>query len=143
MDVFKYLEDDNNSIVQRFSEIIENYSKWATERVFEESKKAFSSVHQHIAQEAIVENNLKNDVAIERVLADATNQKKEITSQLEQIVELHIDEPGYEQSLEIIAKKYKEYVNLCTEQFYPSLKKVISPDELKHISDQLEQKVLN
>ena len=143
MDVFKYLEDDNASIVQHLSDTAKNYSEWSRERVFEEAKKAFASAHKHLAIESILENNLKDPAPVQSVLSELSKLKNEITAELEQIVELHIDEPGFEQSIETIADKFNQYAQFSKQKFYPAMQKIISADDLKRISDQMEQKVLS
>ena len=111
--------------------------------MFEETKKVFASVKQHFASESLLENNLKSPQPVKQILTDIDKQKKEITAEIEQIVEIHIDEPGFEQSLETVANKFSQYTKYCKEIYYPAVKKVLTTDELKHINDQLEQKVLS
>ena len=143
MDIFKYLTDDSGSIAQRLTDTAKNYSEWTQERVFEEAKKAFASIKEHFSSEVLLENNLKNAAPVQSLISEVTKLKKEITAEVEQIVELHVDEPGFEQSLETIAGKFNQYYQYCKEKFYPALQKTLSADELKHINEQMEQKVLS
>ena len=143
MEIFKYLVEDNASIAQRLTETAKNYSVWTQEQVFEEAKKAFSSIKEHFSSESILENNLKNGTAVQSILTEVSKLKKEITAEVEQIVEIHVDEPGFEQSLETIAAKFTQYSQFCKEKFYPAIQKVLSVDELKYINKQMEQKVLS
>jgi len=141
MDVFKYLEEDKSSIVQRLNETAKNYSVWARDKVFEEAKNDFSSIKEHFSRESILENNLKDGKAIQNLLSEVSGLRNEITTEVDEIVEIHVDEPGFEQSLESIAKKFSQYAQYCKEKYYPAMKKILSADELKHIQDQFEQKI--
>jgi excinuclease UvrABC nuclease subunit len=143
MDIFAYLEDDGAKIGQRLSETAKNYSEWSRDRIFEEAKKAFASVKEHFAREVILESNIKNGQPIQALLTEASKQKKEITAEIESIVEIHVDEPGFEQALEDIAAKYAQYAQYCKDKYYPAIKKILSADDLKHINEQMEQKILS
>jgi len=143
MDVFNYLEDDKSSIIQRLNETAKNYSVWTRDRVFEEAKNDFTSIKKHFARETLLENNLKNSVPVQNLLSAVSKLRDEITAEVEQIVEIHVDEPGFEQSLETIAKKFSQYAQYCKEKYYPDLKKILSADELKYIQKQLEQNILS
>ncbi len=143
MDIFNYLEEDNASIAQRLVETAKNYSQWSRDRIFEEVKKEFASAKEHFSKEALLENNLKNAAAVQSILSEVSQRRNEIMNEIEQIVEIHVDEPGFEQSLETIANKYSQYARYCKEKFYPAMKKILSTDELKHINEQLEQKALS
>jgi hypothetical protein len=143
MDIFTYLDDDNAKIAQRLSETAKNYSTWARDRIFEEAKKAFASIKEHFDKEVILESNIKSSQTVQSLLAEASRQRKEIAAEVDQIVEIHVDEPGFEQSLETMANKYHQYAQYCKEKLYPAIKKILSADELKHINDQIEQKILS
>jgi vacuolar-type H+-ATPase subunit E/Vma4 len=143
MDVFNYLENDNASIAERLTETAKNYSEWAQERVFEEAKKAFASAKQHFSSASLLESNLKNNEPVKELLSEINRQKKEIMDEIDQIVEIHVDEPGFEQSLETIANKFSQYFQYCKNTYYPAMQKALTADDLKHVSDQLEQKVLS
>ena len=143
MDIFSNLESENANIAQRLSETAKNYSQWARDRIFEEVKKDFALIKEHFAKDSTLENNLKNSNPVKTLLSEASRQRKEITAEIEQIVEIHVDEPGFEQALESIAEKFSQYGKYCKEQFYPAMKKILSADELKHIQEQLEQKIVS
>ncbi len=143
MDVISHLEEDNARISKCLMETAQNYSQWTRDRIFEEAKKIFASIKEHFSKDAILENNLKDSGPVANLLAEVSKQRKEITSEVEQIVEIHVDEPGFEQALETIAEKFAQYSQYCKEKFYPAMKKLLSTDELKHIQEQFEQKILS
>jgi hypothetical protein len=143
MDVFNYLDEDNKKIAETLRQIVQNYSGWAFERVFEEAKKVFESIKNHFAKDTLLENNMKNPKQLENLLSEVAQKRKDITADIEQIVEIHVDEPGFEQSLETIANKYDQYHQYCKDKLYPKMKESLSPDEKKHIEEQLEQKIFS
>jgi hypothetical protein len=143
MDIFSLLEDDGARIAGRLTETGKNYSTWTRDRVFEEAKSMFQAVKDHFAKVAIVENNLKRPEGLTDILSQVNTQRDAITADVEQIVEIHVDEPGFEQSLESIAKKFTQFAQYCKQTFFPTIKKNLSEDDLKHIQQQIDQKVLS
>ena len=143
MDVFNYMQSDSDMINDRFIELADNYSEWAQDRVFEETKNALAGVKSHLQKEQLFINNLKDRSGIDRILEEAQKQREAIISEIEQLVMIHVDEPGFEQGLESIGDKFETHRKFCVDTLYPRLKDRLSPADLQHVSDQLEQKVLS
>jgi hypothetical protein len=143
MDIFTFLEDDAAHIAERLTETGKNYSTWTRDRIFEEAKNLFQAIKDHFAKVAIVENNLKNPEGLKNDLIQFNKLRDSITSDVEQIVEIHVDEPGFEQSFEQIAKKFTKFAQYSKDTFFPIIKKNLSAEDLKHIQQQFDQKVLS
>lgn len=143
MDIFSFLEADGARIAQRLTETGKNYSIWTRDRVFEEAKNLFKSIKDHFAKVAILENNLKNPEGLKDILSQFNTQRDSITSDVEHIVEIHVDEPGFEQAFEQIAKKFTQFAQYSKQTFFPTIKKNLSEEDLKHIQQQIDQKVLS
>jgi hypothetical protein len=131
MEIFTYLADDGKQIADRLMETAKNYSTWTRDRIFEEAKKAFESIQGHFSRVALLENNLKNPQSMQKVLSDLNKQRDAITADVEQIVEIHVDEPGFEQALEAIGKKFIQYTKYCQDNYFPAVKKNLSAEDLK------------
>ena len=143
MDIFSLLEDDGARIAQRLTETGKNYSTWTRDRIFEEAKNLFQAIKDHFSKLAILENNLKNPEGLKDILSQVNTKRDSITADVEQIVEIHVDEPGFEQAFEQIAKKFTQFAQYNKETFFPAIKKNLSEDDLKHIQQQIDQKVLS
>src|SRR4030095_8795370 len=143
MDVFNYIQSDSDMINDRFIELAENYSEWAQDRVFEETKNGLAGVKSHFQKEQLLINNLKDRSGSEKIFAEAQKQQEAIVSEIEQLVMIHVDEPGFEQGLEAIRDKFTTQREFVIDTLYPRLKNRLSPADLRHVSDQLEQKVLS
>jgi hypothetical protein len=143
MDIFSFLEADGSRIAERLTETGKNYSTWTMDRVFEEAKNLFQAIKDHFSKVAILENNLKNADSMKDVLVQLNTKRDSITADVEQIVEIHVDEPGFEQSFDQIAKKFSDFVKYSQGTFFPTVKQNLSEDDLKHIQQQIDQKVLS
>ncbi len=143
MDIFNFLQEDAAHIAERLTETGKNYSTWTKDRVFEEVKNLFQAIKDHFSKLAILENNLKNPEGLKDILVKLNTLRDSITADVEQIVEIHVDEPGFEQSFEQIAKKFTQFAQYSKETFFPAIKKNLTEDDLKHIQQQIDQRVLS
>lgn len=142
MDAFDVLSRDSAIIAERLKETAANYSEWHFDRVFESTKKSLESIKQHFNKEKLLVNNLKDQDKAKELVDKFTNQEKSINSEIESIVMLHVDEPGFEQELETISAKFEDHRNFCDKEFYPRLEGMLTPEDMKKIDQQLEQIIL-
>ena len=113
MDVLNYLEDNNAQIAQHLTETAKNYWQSTHDRTFEEVKQEFQSIEDHFSREALLINNIEQREKVKNLLNEITKQKAEIRSEIEQIVEIHVDELGFEHALRCIANKFSQYALYC------------------------------
>lgn len=142
MDVFDILNTEAARITERINDTATNYSEWAFDRVFESTKNSLESIKQHLYKESLLINNLKDEAGMQDLLTEFNQQKNTIVSEIETLVMIHVDEPGFEQGLERIAKQFGEHQIFCEETFYPQMETKMSGEDLRHFNEQLEQAIL-
>lgn len=143
MDVFKYLQDDGESIAHRLNETVAEFGQWPQERLFEETKKAFSSLEGHFDKERMIVKNIDNsDVAVPLSLK-AEEQIQGMKESIDSIVMIHIDEPGFRNALQALAVKFNEHMSFCLDEYYTALRFGLSSADKAHVNAQLEQMVLS
>ncbi|MBX9772151.1 MAG: hypothetical protein K2X29_12315 [Candidatus Obscuribacterales bacterium] len=143
MNVFHYLTEDHSAIAKRLEETTENYSKWTRDRIFEESKNILQAIKDHFKKEHLLVNNLKDESGMHQVLSTLNKQEKELNSQIDNLIMIHVDEPGFEQGLESIAGRFDEHSRFCGKTFFRRVREKLSPKDLRQVQTQLELKVLS
>lgn len=143
MNVFELLSDDSAHTSARLREAASCYSEWTFDRVFESTKKSLESIKQHLDKEQLLLNNLKKTAGLEEVVSKFSEQKKDILSEMESLVMLHVDEPGFEQELEEIAAKFDAHRDYCRDTFYPAMEKSLSSSDFAHVQEQFGQIILS
>ncbi|HEY9713901.1 MAG TPA: hypothetical protein V6C72_10550 [Chroococcales cyanobacterium] len=141
--VFDYLNNDMSNIVQRLDATASHYADWPRDRIFEQTKKELAALKIHFSKEALLEQNLKNPNGTQGLIDKARKQREVIAKEVEDLVMIHVDEPGFEQGLESITEKLGEHMNFCAATFFPSLKEHLTNDDMQHIGEQLDQMVLS
>lgn len=143
MNVFHYLSEDHSAISKRLEETTENYSTWTRDRIFEESKNILQAIKDHFKKEHLLVNNLKDESGMHQVLSTLNNQEKEIKSEMDNLVMIHVDEPGFEQGLESIAGRFDEHCRFCGKTFYRRVKEKLTAKDLRQVQTQFERKLLS
>lgn len=143
MDAFEYLKEDATRVADRLTATAKNYSEWTFDRVFEETKKGLEGIRQHLNKETILLQNLKGSDGVEKLLQETDERKGALKDDVDGITQIHVDEPGFEQALESIAGKFRDYNKFTADKLYPSLKKKLSKDDVEHVNQQLEQMIMS
>lgn len=143
MDVFKYLIDDGDAIAHRLNETVAEFAQWPQDRLFEETKKAFASLEGHCDKERMIVNNINNSENVVPLSETAEAQIKAMKADIDSIIMIHIDEPGFLNALKALATKLNEHVAFCKDEYYPALRQGLSAADKEHVNAQFEQMVLS
>lgn len=143
MDVFKFLLANEEILAQRLSSTAANYSEWTQDRVFEETKRVLEGLKANFDKEKALLNTVHGTAGVESVVAEAEQQRKDMQADAENLVMLHVDEPGFEQGLETLSSKFEKHRDFCEKTLFPKLKELVSEADLNRVSDQLDAVVLD
>ncbi|CAN5562507.1 hypothetical protein BH11CYA1_BH11CYA1_49190 [soil metagenome] len=143
MNVFKYLNDDGDSIAHRLNETVANFGVWPQERLLEESKRAFASLEGHFEKEQMIVKNIDHSEVVIPMSERAEAEIKGMDEAIDSIVMIHIDEPGFRNALESLAVRFNDHRAFCVNEYYPKLQSVLSEADNEHVNAQFEQMVLS
>lgn len=144
MNVFNYLNEDISHIGQMLNETVANFLDWPRERIFEQTKKALASLDQHFDKEKLLINNLEGtEYDISNLVADFKEQMAAIKEDMNSLIMIHVDEPGFNQVLQKVAAKFDHFKDFNANTFFPTLKDNLTPDEFRKIDKQFEAQVLS
>jgi transcriptional regulator with XRE-family HTH domain len=143
IDVFEYLKQDGAHIAERLNTTVNQYSEWPRDRFFEETKRTLEAVRGYFSKESLLSNNLKDTQGTEAIVEEAEKQRGNIQADIENLVMVHVDEPGFDQMLGSIADKMNQHCDFCEEEFFPAMKEHLSADDIKHVKEQLDQEILS
>ena len=92
LDIFKYLQEDGESIAHRLNETVAEFGQWPQERLFEETKKAFSSLEGHFDKERMIVKNIENSDVVVPLSVQAEAQIKAMKDSIDSTVMIHIEQ---------------------------------------------------
>ena len=143
MDIFKYLQEDGESIAHRLNQTVAEFGVWPQERLFEETKKAFSSLEGHFDKERMIVKNIDNSDVVVPLTVEAEAQIQAIKEAIDSIVMIHIDEPGFLNALQSLANKFNDHMSFCLDKYYAVLRAGLSAADKAHVNAQFEMMVLS
>jgi hypothetical protein len=143
MDVFEFLLANEAHLAHRLNNTANHYSDWTLDRVFEETKRALDGLSCNFKKENALISTIHDVSGMEGIIKEAEKNRTEIRADASNLCMIHIDEPGFEQGLESLARKFDRHREFCEKILFPLLKEHASPEELERIADQLDEVVLD
>lgn len=143
MNIFNYLNEDAEHVSHMLHETVDHFLTWDMDRVFEQSKKALASLDEHLKKEKIVSNNLIDNSELADSVSKSIEKTKAIKSDMNSLIMIHVDEPGYAKVLQSMMEKLDEYRAYNQETFYPAIERTLSEEQFASIKTQMEQVALS
>lgn len=138
MNPFNLLEREEQAIIERIDTLIENYATWSMDEVFANVKAVIDLIRKHIHQkENLVLSRVQSKSGIKGIVKRFYELRTKIDVTIDNLVMIHVDEPGFEQLLEKLATQFKEVVRLSQDELFPAVEQMASKDEIREINNQL------
>lgn len=132
MNIFEYFRDDDKRVKALAAEIVEHYADWPQDRVFESVKRLIEGVQKHISrvETLLLTRFNENDTEMESVMARWNTKKAEIKELIDGLIMIHVDEPGFEDTLMRLSKLIDNLARFDKEELYPKVEECASPKDL-------------
>ncbi len=132
MNIFEYFRDDDKRVKAMAHEIVEHYADWPQDRVFESVKKLIEVVekHMHRVETLLLTRFNENDPEMESVMARWSTKKLEIKDCIDGLVMVHVDEPGFEDTLMRLSKLIENLARFDKEELYPKVQECATEKDL-------------
>lgn len=146
MNIFEYLLTDERHIQEKLHKVADNYADWPQPKVFDGVRMAIDSVTAHVTK---VNNILLRDlpgearVALSSLVAKWKERAQSIEDSIENLTQIHVDEPGFEQLFIHLTKAFDSLAGFEQEEFFPALKKNAKDDDLDRWNESLDSMVLS
>lgn len=135
---FDLLEREEQAIVDQIDLLIKNYATWSMDEVFANVKAAIDLIRKHIHQkENLVLARVQSKSGLEDIVKRFYQLRTEIDETIDNLVMIHVDEPGFEQLLEKLGQQFKNVVRFSQEEMFPAIERSASQDEIREINTQL------
>lgn len=143
MNIFEYFRDDDKRIKKMAAEIAEHYADWPQDRVFESVKRLIESVEKHIerTESLLLSHFNEHDPAMDEVTNKWKQKRTEIEELIDGLVMVHVDEPGFEDTLIRLSKLIENLARFDKEELYPSVFENSSDSELTRINKRFEAEI--
>lgn len=144
MNIFTYLETDEDHLKETMWDVTNNYPEWTQDRVFESVKNIIDSIHLHIKKNnELLLSNVRDREGLTDVLSKWNEQTENINETINSLIMIHVDEPGFEQLLIRLSKMVDNLIALCRDELYPAVRSVATDAEIKRMNKHLDSLVLS
>lgn len=137
MSPFDLLKDDAAQVKERMDATIKNYSVWNMDHVFESTKKCFEGIRRYIRRKNVLVSSIVANPDILKAAEQTKKSESELISDIENLVMIHIDEPGFEIVLEKVVNEFHQYCNLCETDLFPRIGPQLSQQDLHDLNLEL------
>ena len=144
INVFTYFEADDANIERQLHELTENYDNLSPAQVFEKAVGIFDAIKAHFNKQedllfAEIRHVEKVRSAIEVCLAD----RKKVLDDIDNSLNLHVDEPGFNESVRRVLKDIERHVELSEKQLYAEIRNHVPAEAIERINKKLEMLTLS
>lgn len=146
MNIFEYLLTDERHIQEKLHTVADNYADWPQPKVFDGVRMAIDSVTNHVMKvNTIMLRDLSEDskAALADLIAKWREKAQSIEDTIENLTQIHVDEPGFEQLFITLGKAFDALAGFEQGELLPSLKKNVDEEEIDRWNAQLDSMVFS
>jgi hypothetical protein len=136
-DIFSYLKEEEDLAESGLKELVDGFREKTREEVFDEVKLDCDRLRGYLKkQSALLLDHLKDQGGITAQLKDTVKERDELFADMDNLVMVHVDEPGYQEYLANLLQRSKNYF-YASETLYGKLKEVLPKQNLYEINENL------
>lgn len=144
MNIFDYFAEEESDIEHKLQQLTENYEIWTREQVFDRVKEVCDAIIGHLKKQSllILKNLTPANDELEKLFREAQNDHMLVNEEIGQLVEVHVDEPNYVESLTALLQVCQKHTQF-SKRLYAGLQANLSKQELDNLNAQFSNMVLH
>jgi len=138
-DVFNYLKEEQALTIANLSELVQNFSDKNREEVFDEVKLVCDQLRGYLKKQSVLlidELENKNEKGYSSLLKETKKMQDQLFDDLETIVMVHVDEPGYGSYLSNLLKHAEDYF-AASQKLFVKLRETLPEPTLNKVNEKL------
>lgn len=144
MNIFRYLKSDENHLQESLWDVTVNFTEWTQDHAFESVKQSIASINAHIEKKnSLLVSTFRGDDRMGDIVEKWDDYTKQLHELIDNLVMIHVDEPGFEQLLIRLSQNVDNMIRFCRGEMYPAVRELVSEDDLANINRRLDQMVLS
>jgi hypothetical protein len=138
-DVFKYLREEQAFILSGLKELVQSFPEKTREEVFDEVKLVCDKLRGYFKKQAtLLLDELENRNEYSGLIKKTEKTHDRLSGDLENLVMIHVDEPGYRSYLANLLKDCEMYFS-ASDELFAQLGTTLSKPVLKRINEKLSK----
>jgi hypothetical protein len=143
MNVFEYFQGEEQFIELSLVELTANYEVWSREQVFDRVKLICDNLKGHLKKhDVLLLSKLEGSSQLQNLLTDYKKDRAAVEEEIGQLVEVHVDEPEYDDCLVKLLKVVEAHIAF-SRQLYEGIQQFATKQELDKLNKQFSEVVLH
>jgi hypothetical protein len=136
MNIFTFLSEEANLIEPKLNELVHNIANLSREKVFADVKLICDELRGYWQKQGILLlDKLEADSSCAPQLKVVLECRDQLKAELETLVMVHVDEPGYKKYLESLLGKAQAYFG-ASANLYDKLNQVLSKSSVERLNEE-------
>lgn len=143
MDVFEFFSAEHELIERKLRNLAQNYFNWTREQVFDGVKECCDHIRGHLdKEEELLLDKLQRKGITSRLLEELAHDRQSMLDDIENLVMVHVDEPGYDEYLKSLHNRFADHIGHCKRSF-DHIKKHGDQKDLERINEELKELIVH
>jgi len=144
MNIFEYFAEEESDIERKLHELTKNYEMWTREQVFDRVKEVCDAIMGHLKKQSllILQNFTPGTEELRNLFREAQEDHMLVNEEIGQLVEVHVDEPNYDEGLRNLLAVVEKHVAF-SKRLYSGLQANLSKQDLDNLNAQFSNMVLH
>lgn len=143
MNIFEYFDEEERDIEAKLEALTANYEIWTREQVFDKVKEVCDAITGHLKkQSTLLVSNIKGHDSLSDLYEAAQRDHRKVEDEIGQLVEVHVDEPGYDEYLKNLLNVLHEHIAF-SKKLYADIKAKVEPASLDALNEKFNNMILH
>jgi len=136
MDIFLFLETEQQRIEQQLDEFISSYTQMTNPKRFERASLIVDEIRRHLEHQKTLVLRISNDEKDTKFLLESLKRREDIIDAIDFLLMSHVDDVDYQDGLRRLLDRFNEHLKHYKNKLFCAFRKQLSPQELGNLNSQ-------
>lgn len=141
MDMKQYMDKDLHHLERMIKELLDNITRWDSDRDFEKAKELFDAFSRRFNLEDYLLCKITPNISLRPGMEKFLKRRREIRAILENILLLHADEPDFRKEVSHVLEFVQKHIKYRENEFYPEVINRLSEADRDRMTKALESRL--
>jgi len=136
MDVFTYLEAEQQRIQQQLQEFISSYDQMPNEKRFERAALILGEIRRLLEHQKSLVSRISNDDKDTYFLKECLTDRENIVEAMDNLLMSHVDDSDFREGLRQLLRRFDTHLKHYQDKLFVAFRQQLSPQELRNMDSQ-------
>jgi hypothetical protein len=136
MDIFLFIETEQQRIEQQLDEFIASYHQMTNEKRFERASLIVDEIRRHLEHEKTFVSRISNENKDTKFLNECLKNKEEIMDAMDFLLMSHVDDVDFREGLRKLLERFDAHLEHYNDKLFVAFRQQLSSQELASMNSQ-------